>query len=119
MKKMLSVIVAGFAGIAIANAANATNVEVNTNVAQFPAQQIQQEETVTQDSVKRTLVDPSDLPEAIQDALRGDDYTGWVVVTAYLVEPEGQDAYYEISLQREGEEELRIVLFNPDGTIRE
>lgn len=114
MKKMMSVIVAGFAGMAFATA-----YEANTNAQVVGAEQIMVEELVAQDSVKRTLVESSDLPTAVQETLRGDDYMGWTVATAYLVEPEGQDAYYEISLQREGEEDLRIVLLNADGTVRE
>lgn len=117
MKKMMSMIVAGFAGLAVLNAAEG---EVNTNAGADSRNAIQiQEQFAPQDSVSRTLIEPADLPEGIQETLRGDDYMGWVVVTAYLVEAEGQDSYYEVSLQREGEENLRIVLFNPDGTIRE
>lgn len=74
---------------------------------------------VAQDSVKRTMVEADNLPQGIKTALSAEEYTGWTVTTAYHVEPEKKDAYYEISLEKLGEESPRVVKMDADGKLKE
>lgn len=114
MKRMLSVFVLGLAGFAIANANEITSVELRAT------QSLQMNnEWVAQDTVKRTLVEPIDLPEAIHSTLRGDDYLGWTILSAYYVEPAEADSFYEITLQRVEEQELKVVKINAEGRVIE
>ncbi len=113
MMKMLSVIVLGFAGFAIANANETTKV----NLKDTESFQVNNEVVLAPDSVKRTMVQPSDLPEAIHTKLGEDEFQGWVILSAYFVEPEEKEAFYEITLQRLEQEELRVVKFDASGRI--
>lgn len=109
MKKMVLVAVLALGGWAFANAGEVETVQkYATN-----------SETAIQDTTKRTLVAPENLPQGIKTALSGEEYTGWTVVTAYHVEPEKKDAYYEISLERVGEEDLKVVKMDADGKLKE
>jgi hypothetical protein len=122
MKKLLLLFVAGVAGLATVSA----NVEVKNSM---PSEVMPSEifaksvalgaDTTTQDSIKRTLLEPIDLPQSVQATLQSDEYLGWTIVTAYYVEEVGRDAYYEISLQQEGREDMRVVNLNSDGTLRD
>lgn len=113
MKKILSMIVMGFAGLAISNAneISATSLNESENF------QVNNEVFLAADSVKRTMVQSSDLPEAIHTKLTEDEFMGWVILNAYFIEPEEKEAYYEITLQRVEEDELRVVKFDSSGRI--
>lgn len=116
MKRMLSVLVLGFAGFAIANAAETNNVEAREAL----SFQVNNEIVLAQqDSVKRTLVESADVPEAIHTTLGGDEYMGWSILSAYFVEPEEATSFYEITLQRVEEQELRVLKFDASGRVIE
>lgn len=109
-KMMLAVAAVALGGWAVANAGTKETAELTTENQPIAIQQQEQ-----QDSVRRTLVEAENLPQPVRTALDGDEYTGWTVATAYLVESAKKSPYYEISLEREGEEELKVVKFKPDG----
>src|SRR5690554_5174381 len=114
MKRMLSVFVLGLAGFAVANASEITSTEFKA------AQSLEiNNNLVAQDTVKRTLVEPLDLPEAVHATLKGDDYLGWTILSAYYVEPVEKDSFYEITLQRVEVQELKVVKMNADGRVIE
>lgn len=102
MKKVLFV---GLFSFAFIGATQANNVAVETQL------------EVAQDSVKRTLVEAANLPAGVRTVLTGDDYQGWTVETAYLVEEVNKTPYYEISLRKEGEEEARVLKMDAEGNI--
>lgn len=113
MKRILSVLVLGLAGIAIANA----NEPTNTELKDITSLEIKLEVMSAQDSVKRTLVQPADLPEAVRTTLNGDEYQGWVILNAYHVEPAEATSFYEITLQRVEEQELKVVKLDASGRV--
>ena len=113
MKRILSVIVMGFAGLAISNANEISTANMNESE-NF---QVKQEVVHATDSVKRTMVQSADLPEAIHTKLTEDEFMGWVILNAYFVEPEEKEAFYEITLQRVEQDELRVVKFDASGRI--
>jgi len=113
MKRILSVIVMGFAGLAISNANEISTATLHES----ETFQVNNEFVFAADSVKRTMVQSADLPEAIHTKLAEDEFMGWVILNAYFVEPEENDAFYEITLQRVEEEELRVVKFDSSGRI--
>lgn len=112
MKKMMLVAAVALGGWAFANAGETeTALKINSEIHPFAIQQQQEQ----QDSVRRTLVEPENLPNPVKTALSAEEYTGWTVASAYLVESAKKSPYYEISLEREGEENLKVVKFNADG----
>jgi hypothetical protein len=113
MKRMLLVGVLGIAGFAIANA----NEETQVNLKDPQTFQVNNQEFLAADSVKRTAVDPADLPETIKTKLGEEEYRDWLILSAYLVEPVEKAAHYEITLHKEGEEEVRVVRFDVMGNI--
>lgn len=115
MKKMLSVAVLGLAGIAIANAHVITEREAN----EARIYQVNTEVVVTQDTVKRTMIEPVDLPEAIHSTLKGDEYQGWTILSAFFVEPVEETSFYELTLQRVEVQELKVVKFDASGRVIE
>lgn len=110
MKKIFSVMILAVAGIAITNA---KEVNILNDVNRMEIVQ----EVAVQDSVKRTLMQPQDLPDAVKNTLGGEEFVDWKITTAYFVEPEEMVAFYEVSLQREGEEDIRVVKLNANGEI--
>lgn len=118
MKKLMLLVVVGVAGLASVHAANEERKSMPSEVISVERLAVSVD-TTTQDSVKRTLLEPIDLPQSVQATLQSDEYLGWTVVTAYYVEEVGRDAYYEISLQQEGQEDIRVINLNSDGTLRE
>lgn len=108
MKKMMLVAVVAVAGWTIAYASE--KVAVLDNV-------VGVEEIALQD--KRTQVESENLPQGIKTALSAEEYSGWTVSTAFHVEPDGRDAYYEISLEKEGEEDLRVIKMDADGKVKD
>lgn len=111
-KMMLAVAAVALGGWAVANAGEKeTDFEINREIQSVAIQQQQEQ----QDSVRRTLVEPENLPDPVKTALSGEEYTGWTVASAYLVESAKKSPYYEISLEREGEENLKVVKLNADG----
>lgn len=70
-----------------------------------------------QDTLKKTVVAPADLPVEIIITLGSDEYVGWVIDTAYFAEPEEEDAYYEITLLKEDEEEPKVVKLDENGKL--
>lgn len=114
MKKMLSVMVLGIAGIAFANASEkeVVSFDQNRSVVSVVDQVI-----VAQDSVKRTMIEPASLPDAVINTLMGDDFNGWVIVSAYFVEPAEAASFYEVTLKKEDEEDARVVNLDESGNI--
>jgi len=103
MKKiMLSAAVLAFAGMATVNAEtikSPINTEIAINV---------------QD---KTPVKAGDLPDAVKQALAGDDYSGWTVKEAFSVQTAGGVPSYEISLEKDGEN--KTVNLNEAGQAAE
>lgn len=113
MKKMMLVAVLAVAGWTIANANEAEEAVLKHMTVNNEMQ------TPTQENDKRTLIEPENLPQGIKTALAAEEYTGWTVSTAYLVEPEEKEAYYEISLEKVGEEDLKVVKMDADGKLKQ
>ena len=111
MKKLMSVTILALAGFAIVNAKDAGEV----NKMEFQAPEFEQ--VAVQDTVKRTMVEVANLPAAIITTLSGEEYVDWKISTAYFVEPKDQEAFYEITLHREGKEELRVVKLDQNGQV--
>ena len=114
MKKMMLVAAVALGGWAFASAGQTETareyIAINTEIQPLAIQQQEQ-----QDSVKRTLVEPENLPQGVKTTLSGEEYTGWTVATAYHVESRNKAPYYEISLEREGEEDLKVIKLDADG----
>lgn len=113
MKRMLLLGVFAIAGLAIANA----NEETRVNLKDAGAFQVNNQEVLMADSTKRTAVDPADLPEAVKTKLTEEEYQTWTIFSAYLVEPVDKQPHYEITLQKEGEEAVRVVRFDAMGNV--
>lgn len=110
MKKMMLVAAVALAGWTVANATEVEPLQTPSIVVSADAQ--------TQDTAKRTQVAPENLPQGIKTALSAEEYTGWTVATAYHVEPEEKEAFYEISLEKIGEEDLRVIKMDAEGNLK-
>ena len=61
----------------------------------------------------KVAVKPENLPKAILDVIKSDDFKGWDVVSAFLITGEDQSQYYELNVKR-GKENARVKL-DKDG----
>ncbi|MFB5945342.1 hypothetical protein [Albibacterium profundi] len=105
MKKlMLSAAVLAFAGF------TATNVNAETT--NFPAAS-----EVVMGVQDKTPVNPEDLPDAVKEALAGEEYAEWSVKEAFSVAPADGIPFYEISLQKD--QETKVVNLNEAGEVVE
>lgn len=105
MKKlMLSAAVLAFAGF------TATNVNAETT--NFPAAS-----EVVMGVQDKTPVNPEDLPDAVKEALAGEEYAEWSVKEAFAVAPADGVPFYEISLQKD--QETKVVNLNEAGEVVE
>lgn len=107
MKKMMLVAVLAVAGL-VMTSANAGVVYNSMS-----------DMLATQQEDRRTAVEAENLPQGIKTALNAEEYTGWTVVTAHHVEPAEKEAYYEISLEKVGEEDLKVVKMDADGKVKD
>ncbi len=73
-----------------------------------PAQQ--EAVSLVQDKV---AIKPENLPQGIQDVIKGDDFKGWEVQSAFLITAEDKSQYYELNVKR-GKENARVKL-DKDG----
>ena len=97
MKKVMLFLSAMVVGVGFANAAPAISVKSNTM-------------TVTQDD--REKIKAEDLPETIKTTLNGDEYTGWLIQSAYKIKSKDQ---YEVQLKKGAE--TKTVKLDKDGKI--
>lgn len=105
MKKlMLSAAVLAFAGF------TATNVNAETT--NFPTAS-----EVVMGVQDKTPVNPEDLPDAVKEALAGEEYAEWSVKEAFAVAPADGVPFYEISLQKD--QETKVVNLNEAGEVVE
>jgi hypothetical protein len=97
MKKIMFLLSALVVGVGFANAVPATPVKSSTM-------------TVTQDD--REKIKAEDLPEAIKTTLNGDEYTGWLIQSAYKIKSKDQ---YEVELKKGAE--TKTVKLDKEGKI--
>ncbi len=101
MKKiMLSAAILAFAGMATVNAGT-----VNSKISVATVMQFQD----------RTPVKAEDLPDAVKEALAGEEYSEWTVKEAFSVRPAEGVPFFEISLQKG--DENRVVNLNEAGEV--
>ena len=101
MKKiMLSAAILAFAGMATVNAGT-----VNSKVSIATVMQFQD----------RTPVKAADLPDAVKEALAGEEYSEWSIKEAFAVAPAEGVPFFEISLQKG--DENRVVNLNEAGEV--
>lgn len=103
----MCVAVLGIAGLAFANANEMERMNFERPM----------EVVAQQDSVKRTMIEPASLPDAVINTLMGDDFSGWVIVSAYFVEPVEASSFYEVTVKKEDEEESRVINLDASGNI--
>lgn len=101
---MLSAAVLAFAGF------TATNVNAETT--NFPTAS-----EVVMGVQDKTPVNPEDLPDAVKEALAGEEYAEWSVKEAFAVAPADGVPFYEISLQKD--QETKVVNLNEAGEVVE
>lgn len=110
MKKLLIVVGIVSAGMLTTQAKEVVNIHENTFVLA---------DTTQQDSVKRTKVEINELPEAVKTTLQSEHYQGWAVISAFFVEQKDVNPFYEITLKKDDEEELKIVKLTVEGKVIE
>lgn len=98
-KLILSAVVVSFAGIASVKA-NTTDNVLSTTYA-------------VQDSVTRTPVQVTDLPEPVKATLASDAVKEWTPTTASLVKDAKGNEYYHIDVKKG--EETKFIKLNKDG----
>jgi len=96
MKKTLFLLSALVVGVGFADAAPAITVK--------PAI------AVTQDDKEK--IKAEDLPEAVKTTLNGDEYTGWLIESAYKIKSKDQ---YEVELKKGAE--TKTVKLDKEGKI--
>lgn len=76
------------------------------------AQPINDLSTVTAHQEQETPVRPEELPEAVKTVLSGENYAGWSITAASLVNG-GENEYYKVELTKG--EEKQVVKLNKEG----
>ena len=97
---MLSAAILAFAGMATVNAET-----VNSKISVATVMQFQD----------RTPVKAEDLPDAVKEALAGEEYSEWTIKEAFAVAPAEGVPFFEISLQKG--DENRVVTLNEAGEV--
>ena len=97
---MLSAAILAFAGMATVNAET-----VNSKISVATVMQFQD----------RTPVKAEDLPDAVKEALAGEEYSEWTIKEAFAVSPAEGVPFFEISLQKG--DENRVVNLNEAGEV--
>jgi hypothetical protein len=108
MKKLMIVFVA-IALFGLNQAIAQVAVSVATEEAPIEAAAV----AVDNDSEREVAVE--DMPEAVQMALKADDYQGWTVAKAWHVQKEDKE-YYVVKMKR-GDEKTKLK-FTPDGKLK-
>ncbi len=89
-----------------------TNVNAQTETKQPPVQQKATMEKPQQiEQQTKSPVNPEALPEAVKATTTTDQYSGWLVSSAFLVK--GVSEYYELTLTKE--KETKLVKLDKDG----
>ncbi|TLV03312.1 hypothetical protein [Dyadobacter luticola] len=93
------------------DATQATQKEAKTTTQATSTQDPTTQEPVKTKSSKeeKVAVKTEELPDGIQKAIKGDQFSGWTVKKAYLVTEPGKDQYYELQVAN-GKENARVKL---------
>ncbi len=102
MKKVMFAFAAMLGSVAFVNAQDATNSAVAPETEQAPAQE------------EKTKIKSEELPAPVKEALESQDYSGWLIDAAYMVNATEQ---YEVHLKNGAE--TKIVKFDKDGKVVE
>lgn len=70
------------------------------------------QQTTVVEQQEKEKINPEDLPEAVQSALKGDSYQEWSISEAYFIKSSEQ---YEVQLKKD--EETKTVKFDKDGKV--
>ena len=62
---------------------------------------------------EKVAVKPEDLPDGIKKTIRGEEFTGWKVTSAFLITTPDKTQYYELNVKN-GSESARVKL-DKDG----
>jgi len=62
---------------------------------------------------EKVAVKPEDLPDGIKKTIRGEEFTGWKVTSAFLITAPDKTQYYELNVKN-GSESARVKL-DKDG----
>ena len=101
MKKL---IVSAFALTLISFASVQANTPLNTSKENI---------TVLNHTQEKVSVKPEELPDGIKKTIRGEEFTGWKVTSAFLITAPDKTQYYELNVKN-GKESARVKL-DKDG----
>ncbi|WP_221391671.1 hypothetical protein [Dyadobacter sp. NIV53] len=62
---------------------------------------------------EKVAVKPEELPDGIKKTIRGEEFTGWKVTSAFLITAPDKTQYYELNVKN-GKESARVKL-DKDG----
>ena len=68
---------------------------------------------VTAGTQEKVAVKPEDLPEGIKKTIKGEEFSGWKVTSAFLITAPDKTQYYELNVKN-GNESARVKL-DKDG----
>ena len=97
-------------------AANKKEVATTPATAQAPAAAqaaVEKNETVATAQPTKTPVKAEAIPEAVKATVAGEDYKGWIVSSAFLVN--ATSPYYELVLTKD--KETKIVKLDANGKL--
>lgn len=58
---------------------------------------------------EKVEVKPEDLPDGIKKTIRGEEFTGWKITSAFLITAPDKTQYYELNVKN-GSESARVKL---------
>jgi len=70
---------------------------------------LQENATVTSQKEDKVAVKPENLPEGIKKTIKGEEFAGWKVTSAFLVTTPGKTQYYELNVKN-GSESAMVKL---------
>lgn len=109
MKKVLFACLLSFGTVAVLQAQDSTATQSDRY--QTDTQQPSQD---TDKYTDKDVIAVTDLPAAIQDKLKGQDYTGWTVSKAYRKAKDGKTKY---SVELTNGTESKKVKFDEQGNV--
>jgi len=74
---------------------------------------IQERSAAVSDKQEKVAVKPEDLPEGIKKTIKGEEFAGWKVTSAFLITAPDKTQYYELNVKN-GSESARVKL-DKDG----
>ena len=69
--------------------------------------------TISGQDQDKVSVKPDDLPDGIKKTIKGEEFSGWKVTSAYLITTPDKTQYYELNVKN-GSETARVKL-DKDG----